>query len=156
MQIQLICMGQKMPDWVNSGYLAYAKRFPPHCHLELVEIPLQKRGKGKDLVRLQKIEGEKMLAALPKNAHIIALDERGKAWTTQQLAEQLDYWLKNYPHIALLVGSPEGLAPACVDQADQCWSLSPLTLPHPLVRVIVAEQLYRAWSVLNHHPYHRQ
>jgi 23S rRNA (pseudouridine1915-N3)-methyltransferase len=156
MHIQLICVGQKMPAWVTQGYEEYAKRLPVQCKLQLIEIPLRKRGKNADIVRLQNEEGEKMLAALPKDTQVIALDEHGKQWNTQALAQQLNHWLQTTSNLSLLVGGPEGLAEACKAQAVQTWSLSPLTLPHPLVRVVVAEQIYRAWSLLNNHPYHRE
>lgn len=155
MDIHLICVGQKMPDWVETGYQEYAKRLPASCSLKLHEVPLKKRSKNADLVRLQKEEGDKMLAAIPRQAMVIALDERGRSWSTQALSEQLDQWMHSGRSIALLVGGPEGLAPECKQQAEQMWSLSPLTLPHPLVRIVLAEQIYRAWSLLNNHPYHR-
>lgn len=145
-----------MPAWVTQGYTEYAKRLPAQCHLQLIEIPLRKRGKNADIVRLQNEEGEKMLAALPKDTQVIALDERGKHWTTQTLSQQLSHWLQTTPNVSLLVGGPEGLAAACKARAVQTWSLSPLTLPHPLVRIVLAEQIYRAWSLLNNHPYHRE
>jgi len=144
-----------MPHWVVEGYHEYAKRLPLPCSLHLVEIPLGKRSKPSDLARLQRHEGELMLSAVVPQAHIVALDERGQAWNTSQLATQLAHWQREYDTVALLVGGPEGLAVECLQRAHQKWSLSSLTLPHPLVRILVAEQLYRAWSVLNHHPYHR-
>ena len=155
MQIDLICMGKNMPLWVNTGFNEYAKRLPSYCTLTLKEIPLRKRTKNTDLIRLQQQEGEQMLAAITPNAYVIALDERGTHWNTIQLTEQLSHWLSTYAKIALLIGGPEGLATVSLQRAQQCWSLSHLTLPHPLVRIIVAEQLYRAWSWLNNHPYHR-
>ncbi len=156
MHIQLICVGQKMPTWVTQGYAEYAKRLPAQCALHLVEIALRKRSKNADIARLQAQEGENMLAALPKDTHVVALDERGPQWTTQALSQHLHHWLQTTPNLSLLVGGPEGLAAACQARAAQTWSLSPLTLPHPLVRIIVAEQIYRAWSLLNRHPYHRE
>ncbi len=144
-----------MPDWVQQGYTEYARRLPPECRLRLVEIPAGKRGKGADLSRLKKQEGERMCAAIPKGALVIALELRGQAWDTPQLAQKLKGWLQGGRDVALLVGGPEGLAAECLARADSAWSLSPLTLPHPLVRIVVAEQLYRSWSILQHHPYHR-
>ncbi len=144
-----------MPAWVTDGYEEYARRLPASCRLQLVEIPLKKRTKTSDLNRLQQEEGEKMLAAIPAGAHVIALDERGKQWRSEQLAESLAQWQQHHPQVALLVGGPEGLAPACLQQAHQRWSLSAGTLPHPLVRIVVAEQVYRAWTLINNHPYHR-
>jgi 23S rRNA (pseudouridine1915-N3)-methyltransferase len=144
-----------MPDWVKSGYDEYAKRLPRECRLQLVEIPAGKRGKGANLARAIREEGERMLAALPKEAHVIALDMRGKQWDTPQLAQRLKDWLQDGHDVALLTGGPDGLAESCLKRADHLWSLSKLTLPHPLVRIVVAEQLYRAWSLLKGHPYHR-
>jgi len=154
MHIHLICVGQKMPTWVTTGYNEYAKRLPNSCQLHLVEIPLRKRSK-QDLARVQREESKQMLAAIPEQAYVIALDERGKSWSTVKLAENMGMWQQQYPTVALLVGGPEGLSQDCLQRAQQRWSLSALTLPHPFVRVVVAEQLYRAWSVLNNHPYHR-
>jgi len=154
MHISLICVGQRMPEWVTLGYEEYAKRLPANF-LRLVEIPLKKRGKNADLSRLQAEEGDKMLAAVSAQARVIALDERGKSWDTLRLADALNGWMQGGRDLALLVGGPEGLAPACRVRAEVSWSLSPLTVPHPLVRIVLAEQLYRAWSLLHHHPYHR-
>lgn len=156
MKISLICVGQKMPQWVSQGFQEYSKRLPSHLKLELVEIPLPHRPKNADIQRLKDEEGETMLAAIPPQTHIVALDERGQLWNTQQLASQLQHWLNESANIALLVGGPDGLSANCLNKARQKWSLSPLTLPHPLVRVVIAEQLYRAWSLLNNHPYHRE
>ncbi|RKZ84389.1 MAG: 23S rRNA (pseudouridine(1915)-N(3))-methyltransferase RlmH [Candidatus Parabeggiatoa sp. nov. 1] len=155
MQIDLICVGQKMPSWVESGFNEYAKRLPIISRLNLIEISLRKRTKNADLVRLQRQEGEQMLAAIAQGAYVIALDECGQVWDSQQLAAQLTRWMQTYSTVALLVGGPEGLSDICLQRAQQRWSLSALTFPHQLVRIIVAEQLYRAWSWLNNHPYHR-
>lgn len=155
MYIDLICIGQKMPTYVEMGFKEYAKRLPAVCSLNLIEIPLRKRSKNADIVRLQRQEGEQMLAAIPQGAYVIALDERGKMWSSPQLSKQLAHWMQDYSRVALLVGGPEGLSAACLQQAQQHWSLSALTLPHQLVRIVVAEQLYRAWTLLNNHPYHR-
>lgn len=155
MQIHLIAVGTRMPGWVSEAYDEFAKRLPPECRLKLVEIAPGRRGKGADIARLVQDEGERMLAAIPRQARVIALEVSGRAWSTAQLAAQLGSWLPEGRDVALLVGGPDGLADACRARADQLWSLSPLTFPHPLVRVIVAEQLYRAWSILQNHPYHR-
>jgi len=156
MKIQLICVGQKMPQWVSQGFQEYSKRLASHLKLELVEIALPHRHKNADIQRLKDEEGEKMLAAITPQTNIVALDEHGQLWNTQQLAFQLQQWMNESSNIALLVGGPDGLSQNCLKRARQKWSLSPLTLPHPLVRVVIAEQLYRAWSLLNNHPYHRE
>ncbi len=155
MRIHLIAVGRRMPDWVNAGFEEYRKRMPPECRLELVEIAAGQRGKGADLARLQREEGEKMLAAIPRGAEVVALDAGGKRVDTEGLSRWLEGWLAGGRDVALLVGGPEGLAPACLERADRRWSLSPLTFPHPLVRILVAEQLYRAVSIVKGHPYHR-
>jgi len=155
MRLHLIAMGTRMEDWVSQGFADYQKRLPPEFSLRLVEIPLQKRGKNADLARIIEKEGEKMLAAIPANASVCALDVGGRAYSTEQLSQQLQRWRDSAQDVALLIGGPEGLADACRHAAGQSWSLSALTLPHPLVRIIVAEQLYRAYSILANHPYHR-
>lgn len=156
MRILLIAVGSKMPAWITQGYEEYARRMPAECSLQLIEIPAGKRGKGADLSRIMQHEGEQTLAAVPKSAKVIAMDVKGRAWSTEELAKQMETWRQDGRDVALLVGGPEGLAPQCLDQAEQRWSLSNMTLPHPLVRIVIAEQLFRAWSVLSNHPYHRQ
>ncbi len=144
-----------MPDWVTKGYHEYAKRLKADCQLRMIEIAPGKRGKNADLARIKKAEGEKILQAIPKGCLVVALEVKGKPWSTRDLSQQLDQWLHGGQDIALLIGGPEGLSEACVARADIKWSLSPLTLPHPLVRVLLSEQLYRAYSILKNHPYHR-
>lgn len=155
MLIHLIAVGHRMPDWVEAGYAEYAKRMPPESKIKLVEIAAGKRNKNSDIKRLTQQEGEKMLAAIPKGSKIIALDVLGKACSTEELAKELKNWQASGQDIALLVGGPEGLAEDCLKQAQQKISLSNLTLPHPLVRVVLAEQLYRATTILKGHPYHK-
>jgi 23S rRNA (pseudouridine1915-N3)-methyltransferase len=155
MQIHLIAVGTRMPAWVSSGYEEYARRLPHECRLKLVEIPLSKRHKSQSALRNRAEEGGAMLAAIPAQAGVVALEVRGKAWSTETLAERLQDWLQAGRDVALMVGGPDGLADECLARADLSWSLSPLTLPHALVRVLLAEQLYRAWSILQGHPYHR-
>jgi 23S rRNA (pseudouridine1915-N3)-methyltransferase len=153
--VYLIAVGHKMPGWVQAGYREYAKRLPPECTLRLVEVPAGRRGKNSDITRIVRAEGDRLLAAVPRGARVVALDVRGRAWSTAALAERLTGWLGEGRDLALLVGGPDGLDPGCLAASDERWSLSPLTFPHPLVRVILAEQLYRAWSVVRQHPYHR-
>ena len=155
MKIHLLAIGTRMPSWVKAGYSEYAERLTRECMLNLVEIPAGKRGAHPDLARIVHDEGERLLTAAPAGSRIVALDERGQPWSTAELAEQLAGWLRDGREISLLIGGPDGLDPACRARADPMWSLSRLTLPHPLVRVVVAEQIYRAWSLLHHHPYHR-
>ena len=155
MLIHLIAIGTRMPDWVEQGYAEYAKRMPPENKLKLIEIPAGKRSKNSDIKRLTQQEGEKMLAAIPKGANVVALDVLGKQCSTEELAQKLKNWQASGQDIALLIGGPEGLADECLKLAQQRLSLSKLTLPHPLVRVLVAEQLYRASTILKGHPYHK-
>ena len=155
MHIHLIAVGEKLPRWVQQGYSEYAKRLPAECALRLVEIPAGRRGKNADITRTVRDESKRILAAVPKGATVVALEVGGRSWSTEQLAQQLDDWMGRGQDLALLVGGPDGLGEAARQAAGQHWSLSPLTLPHPLVRVVLAEQLYRAWSILRHHPYHR-
>jgi 23S rRNA (pseudouridine1915-N3)-methyltransferase len=155
MLIRLIAVGNKMPDWVESGFAEYAKRLPPGYTLKLVEITPEKRGKQADIKRITEKEGEKILAALKPGNLVIALDVLGQSWTTGQLADAMDIWHSENRDVDLLVGGPDGLSEACLHKAEIKLSLSRLTLPHPLVRIVVAEQLYRAWSILAKHPYHR-
>jgi 23S rRNA (pseudouridine1915-N3)-methyltransferase len=154
-RIHLLAIGERPDAWVEQGYREFARRLPPECALRLTEVPTGKRGKNADIARLVEREGERLLAAVPAGALVIALDVRASAWNTAQLAGRLAQWMQDGRDVALLVGGPDGLAPACLERAELRWSLSPLTLPHALVRVIVAEQIYRAWSICRGHPYHR-
>lgn len=155
MLIRILAIGTKMPSWVTEGYNEYAKRFPPSCKLELIEIPAEKRAKQSDLKRLTQREGEKILSTIKPNNRVIALDVHGQPWNTLQLSEHLKVWHLEGRNIDLLIGGPDGLAPDCLKKAETKWSLSPLTLPHPLVRIVLAEQLYRALTIMQGHPYHR-
>jgi 23S rRNA (pseudouridine1915-N3)-methyltransferase len=154
-KIQLISVGTKMPEWVETGVAEYRKRLPRDFELLVTEIPLAPRGKGLDVAKAMAKEGEACLRAAGKGDYLVALDVRGKAMGTEQLAEQLRQLRDGGRNISLLVGGPDGLAPECLEAADARWSLSLLTFPHPIVRVILAEQLYRSWSILANHPYHR-
>ena len=155
MRIHLISVGRRMPDWVESGYREYAKRLPPECSLNLIEVEPRRRGKTAGPEQSRADESERILKSIPKGAGVTALDGRGEAWSTEELARRMALWLSEGRDRALLVGGPDGLADDCLARADQRWSLSNLTFPHALVRVILAEQVYRAWSLLNGHPYHR-
>lgn len=154
MMIQIIAMGHRMPTWIDEGYAEYSKRLPPNL-IKLIEIPLTKRSKSSSLDAIIKHEGEKMLGCIPSVSRVIALDVKGKSWSTEQLAAHFQEWQHDNRHVSLLIGGPEGLAKACLEKSERMWSLSSLTLPHPLVRIIIIEQLYRAWTLLTGHPYHK-
>lgn len=155
MRIHLLAVGKRMPPWVDAAYGEYAQRLPPQCSLRLTEIAASRRTAGANLERLLHTEGEKLLAAIPAGAHVVALERTGRQRSSEEWARALQGFLAQGRDLALLIGGPEGLAPDCLKRAHELWSLSALTLPHALVRVVVAEQLYRAWSMLNHLPYHR-
>ena len=138
-----------------EGYAEYEKRLSHWLPLELVEIAPGLRGKHRDAARATQDEGARVVAALPKNAHVVVLDGRGKQYSSEQLAQRLEQWRGQGRDLAFLVGGPEGHAAEVVAQADEQWSLGPLTLPHMLVRLVLAEQLYRAAALLANHPYHR-
>lgn len=151
----MLAVGTRMPDWVEQGVAEYRKRLTRDVLLDVVEIPLAKRGKNADVERARRDEGQALLAAIPASDGVIALDVKGQPWSTEDLSRRMGQWLGEGRNISLLVGGPDGLAPECLQRAEQRWSLSPLTLPHPLVRILLAEQLYRAWTLLHGHPYHR-
>ena len=155
MRLRVVSVGQRMPGWVSDAWHDYARRMPRELSLELREIPLQKRGKNADLARLKRDEGRALLAATSSGDHLVALDGRGKPWSTEQLAGHLETWMGQGSDACFLIGGPEGHDPDCLARTHQRWSLGALTLPHPLVRVVLAEQLYRAWTIINGHPYHR-
>lgn len=156
MKLRLIAVGAKMPHWVSMAFQDYANRFPKNMPLELSQVPLQRRGKNADIKRILIKEGKLMVDLCEHNDHIVTLDIVGTPWNTLDLATQLECWKQKGQNVALLIGGPEGLSVDCKNAAHQSWSLSPLTLPHSLARVIVAESLYRAYSLTCHHPYHRE
>lgn len=155
MRFKMIAVGTKMPAWVETGFNEYAKRLPRDFSLEVVELPMGPRGKNAPIAKAIAKEGELMLAAIPKGDKVIALDVLGKPWSTEKLSDNLASWSMECSNYSLLIGGPDGLAPQCLARADAKWSMSALTLPHPLVRIVLAEQLYRAWTLLNNHPYHK-
>jgi len=155
MKARLVAVGERAPVWVAQGFAEYQKRLSHWLPLELIEIEPGLRGKGRDPARAISEEGVRVIAALPKQAHVIALDGRGKAWTSEQLAQRLEHWRGLGRDLVFLIGGPEGHAPEVIARADEQWSLGPLTLPHMLVRLLTAEQLYRAAALLANHPYHR-
>jgi len=149
-----MAVGTRTPGWINEGYQEYAKRMPRETELQLVEIPATPRkGRSADIARQR--EADKMLAQISPKEWVVALDAGGLACSTEQLAKKLDKWRMRGGDVVILVGGVDGLAPACHERANEIMSLSKFTFPHALVRVIVAEQLYRAWTLLTGHPYHR-
>ena len=155
MKLVIVAVGQRMPDWAQTAYDDYAKRFPPDLRVELKTVKTEPRG-SKALETLLAAERERIGAALPKGCRIVALDERGTTLTTQALARQLGQWQLGGDDVALVIGGPDGLDPAFRQGAHERIRLSDLTLPHAMVRVLLIEQLYRAWSVNAGHPYHRE
>jgi len=155
MKCRLIAAGTRLPDWVNQGFRDYQRRLRAPLVLELEEIPIAARRAGENLQRAIAREGSNMLAAVGPKDYVVALEVSAQSMTTEQLSTWLAERLREGKPLALLIGGPDGLAPECRERADQSWSLSPLTLPHALVRVVIAEQIYRAMSMLAGHPYHR-
>jgi 23S rRNA (pseudouridine1915-N3)-methyltransferase len=154
MKLRVVALGHRMPDWVVAGWDDYARRMPREYGLELVELKPEPRDRGTPVARLLAAESARIDAAA-KDAFVVALDERGAAWTTRALADALARWRGEARDVAFVIGSADGLDPAFKRRADARVALSALTLPHGLVRVLVAEQLYRAASLLTGHPYHR-
>jgi 23S rRNA (pseudouridine1915-N3)-methyltransferase len=156
MRVTILSVGHKMPAWIQDGFQEYVRRMPPEVRVELVELKPEERGAGRDAVRAKSTEGERILDALPKDATLLALDERGKSITTQGLSVMLSQWMRDGAHPAFAIGGADGHSDDLRTRADKLISLSALTLPHGLVRVLLAEQLYRACSILARHPYHRE
>jgi 23S rRNA (pseudouridine1915-N3)-methyltransferase len=155
MKLVIVAVGQRVPDWAQTAWDDYAKRFPPELKVELKAVKTEPRG-SKTLDTLLAAERERIEAALPKNARIVALDERGTTLTTKALAQRLTDWQLGGDDVALIIGGPDGLQPAFRQAAHERIRLSDLTLPHAMARVLLIEQLYRAWSVNAGHPYHRE
>ena len=155
MKARLIAVGEHPPGWVSEGFAEYRKRLSHWLPLDLVEIAPGVRGKGRDAARATHDEGQRVLAALPKQGLVVALDGRGRQHSSEDLAQRMEHWRQQGRDLAFLVGGPEGHAPEVMARADERWSLGPLTLPHMLVRLVLAEQLYRACTLLANHPYHR-
>ena len=144
-----------MPAWVQQGYSEYIKRIGQGLTVELVELPAEKRGKSANTQKILEKEADKMRQAIAKNSLVIALDKSGQSWSTEKLAQKFTEWQLDGSNISLLIGGPEGMTSELIEQADLKLSFSAMTFPHPVVRIILAEQLYRAWSILNNHPYHK-
>jgi 23S rRNA (pseudouridine1915-N3)-methyltransferase len=156
MRVTIVAVGHKMPGWIQEGYRDYVRRLPPELRLDLVELKPEERSAGRSAEKAKALEGERLLAAAPTGATLIALDEKGKALTTQGLATMLEGWMRDGTHPAFLIGGADGHSDEVRAKASRLVSLSALTFPHALVRVILAEQVYRAWTILERHPYHRE
>lgn len=155
MRITVLAVGTKMPAWVEAGVKEYARRMPRQIQFEIKEIAPGQRSARGDVVAAQEHEAEQLLKRAKGADLLIALDERGSQWSSTQLASEMSTWLNEYPNVAIMIGGPDGLTEACRQRADKLWSLSALTLPHGMVRVLLAEQIYRAWTIVQGHPYHR-
>lgn len=153
MKISVFAVGRKMPVWVEQASADYMKRLPGRWSFNVREFPQAQGGGRPEQSMLQ--EAQRLLSAIPETAHVVALDNRGDSWSTEQVAAQLQYWQENIRTVVFMIGGADGLHEQCRQRADQLWCLSPLTFPHPIVRVILTEQLYRAYSLLQNHPYHR-
>lgn len=155
MQLLVAAVGQRMPRWVSEAWDEYARRIPNNLNLSLREIPLAKRGKNPDTRRLCATESDALYTAMPDRARVIALDVKGQSWSTEKLASNLQEWMVDGRDVGFMIGGPDGISDEVLQKADVRWSMGPLTLPHPLVRVVLSEQLYRAWTITQNHPYHR-
>jgi len=156
MRLVLVAVGQRQPGWADEAYEDFAKRFPPELKLELKAVKAEPRTSGKTAEQMMAAEAARIEAAIPKGARRIILDERGERRTSMQLAERLKFWMGEGRDAALVIGGPDGLSPALKSTADETLRLSELTLPHAFARVLLAEGLYRAWTVMTGHPYHRE
>lgn len=156
MQTRILAIGQKMPSWVEQGCQEYLKRMPRELGVEIVEIPLAQRKGNSSANSLKDQEAAALKSRMQASDFNIALDEQGKQWNSRQWGEQLESWMMNYPRVNLLIGGPDGLSEEMTRGANQVISLGKMTLPHPLVRIVLCEQLYRAWSIVKGHPYHRE
>lgn len=155
MRLLVVAVGQRVPDWAQTAWDDYAKRFPPELKVELKTVKTEPRP-GKSLEQIHAAERTRLEAAIPKGYRWVALDERGTSVNTKALAEKIEHWQTQGQDVALLIGGPDGLDPELRAAAHERIRLSDLTLPHAMVRVLLVEQLYRAWSILAHHPYHRE
>jgi 23S rRNA (pseudouridine1915-N3)-methyltransferase len=155
MKLIVVAVGMRMPDWVEAAWREYARRLPADCSLELKEVKPEPRTSGKTPTQMMQAEARRIEAAIPANAMRIALDEHGKNIDTMSLARELESWRGSGQDIVFLVGGPDGLDAALKQSCKGRLRLSSLTLPHPMVRVVLAEQLYRAWAIMTGHPYHR-
>lgn len=155
MKLHIVAVGTKMPAWVQTGFGEYDKRLPREWKPKIHEINVAKRGKNANVEQMKSHEGEQILALIPKAAHVVTLEVLGKTWTTPALSKRMAHWQMEGQDVYILIGGPDGLSAPCLQRANERWSLSELTLPHPLVRIVLIEQLYRGWTILQNHPYHK-
>lgn len=156
MKLIIAAVGARMPDWVVAGWQEYARRLPADCTLELKEIKPENRRSGKTAAQMMLAEAQRLRAAVPADAITVALDERGRDLTTVDVAHKLEQWRESTANVVFFIGGPDGLDESLKRDANLRWRLSSMTMPHPLVRIVLAEQLYRAWAIMNNHPYHRE
>ena len=155
MKLKLLAVGTRMPDWVEAGCQEYGKRMPPELRIQTIDVPLGARGKNQPTEKAIESESQGLLKAIGERDFVVALDVLGKPMSTEKLAQNLSQLQMNGKDICLIIGGPDGLSKRCLQRANMRWSLSDLTLPHPLVRIVLMEQLYRAWTITANHPYHR-
>ncbi|MGI4811929.1 MAG: 23S rRNA (pseudouridine(1915)-N(3))-methyltransferase RlmH [Janthinobacterium lividum] len=155
MKLMIIAVGHRMPDWISAGFTEYAQRMPPELRIELREVKPESRSNRRDTAGIMAAERQRIESVLPRNAHLVVLDERGQTWDTQRLAQGLRDWQQAARDVAFVIGGADGTDPALREAADTVLRLSAMTLPHGLVRVLLAEQLYRGSTILQNHPYHR-
>lgn len=155
MQLQIISIGQKMPQWVDTACADYQKRLPRELTLQWTTLSLAQRKPKDPVERYKQQEAEQIRQRLKPGSYKLALDERGKQWTSREWSAQLEYWMLEWPKVNLIIGGPDGLSEELLQSCDQRVSLGSMTMPHALVRVVLVEQLYRAWSIYQGHPYHR-
>lgn len=156
MRITVLAVSRRLPGWIDAGIEEYSRRLPPDIKPQVMEITPARRGKQTGTEKALGEESGRIRRAIPESALMILLDERGKTLSTQQLAAELETWTLDNRHVTFIIGGADGVAPEIRDHADAVWSLSALTLPHGMARLLLVEQLYRAWSILNNHPYHRE
>lgn len=155
MKLKLLTIGEKMPSWVETGVAEYTKRLPQDLGFELLRLPMAKRAKNKSVNQYKKQEADTLLNASDKSTRIIALDVLGKSISTETLTDKIVSWRQNADQVSLIIGGPDGLDPSVLSVANEKWSLSAMTMPHPIAQLVLVEQIYRAWSITQGHPYHR-
>ena len=155
MLISIISVGEKMPQWLNTGFAEYQKRLSQEIKVNLIEVPAIRRTKSVNTDTILGQECERINQAIPKDNHIIALERTGKMISTMELADKCQNWMNNGQNVSVLIGGPEGLSESCLARVNEKMSFSELTFPHPIVRLLLIEQIYRAYTILNNHPYHK-